>query len=194
VDYRPAGNLPVKKLDSEGESIMAETFLGSLLCVPYNFAPKDWAFCSGQLMSISQNTALFSLLGTTYGGDGRVTFALPNLAGCVPIGQGQGPGLQDYSMGQIAGSPTVTLTSAETPPHTHTVMSAKISANQTSPTSNGIAPTTAPLPYSSSVQNLTAMSPQSITPIGSNGPHNNMMPYTALNWVICLSGLFPARQ
>ena len=108
-----------------------DPFLGQLMLVPYNFAPRGWAFCNGQIMSIAQNTALFSLLGTTYGGNGQTTFALPDLRGRVAVSAGQGPGLQNYSLGEIAGSETVTLISSQMPAHTHLVGASTGSAQAT---------------------------------------------------------------
>lgn len=169
---------------------MAQVFLGSLLCVPYNFPPKGWAFCQGQLLSISQNTALFSLLGTFYGGDGKTTFGLPNLSASVAIGQGQGPGLQAYSIGEQGGTPSVTLITGETPPHTHAFMVAKIASDQSAPNQNGLSLSASNV-YSNSTQNLTQLNPQVVSVFGSSLPHNNLMPYQGLNWVIALQGIYP---
>lgn len=173
---------------------MADQFVGEVRLVGFNFAPTGWALCQGQLMAISQNTALFSLLGTFYGGDGKSTFALPNLQGCVALGAGQGPGLSLYDIGETAGEQAVTLLTSEIPAHTHTVMAAT-SQNQSVPGGNALGqgqliyvPDSAPLPP------LTPMSIQSSATAGSGLPHNNMMPYLTLNWIIALQGIFPPRS
>jgi microcystin-dependent protein len=170
---------------------MAQVFLGSLMLVPYNFAPLGWAFCQGQLLSISQNTALFSLLGTQYGGDGKSTFALPDLRGNLVVSQGQGPGLSSYDIGQSGGSPFVTLTAAETPNHGHTMHGAKGGASQPAPAGAGLADAAI---YSNATAPLTQLNQQALTTMGSNQPHNNMMPFQGLNWIIALRGIFPSRS
>jgi microcystin-dependent protein len=172
---------------------MASVFLGSLMLVPYNFPPKGFAFCEGQLLSISQNTALFSLLGTTYGGDGRSTFALPNLQGSLAVGQGQGPGLNLYTLGETGGSPTVTLLASNVPTHNHTVSGDKLAADLNTPKGNDLATSANPQIYSSNVTNLAAMNAQSTNMVGNGLPHNNMMPYLGLQWIIALVGIFPSR-
>jgi microcystin-dependent protein len=173
---------------------MANQFLGQLTLVGFNFAPVGWAIAAGQIMSLSQNTALFSLLGTMYGGDGRSNFGLPNLQGKVAVGFGQSPGLSFYSQGEVGGVPNVTLPAAQTPNHTHAPMSASRPANQTIPTGNSFAESTAGNIYSTSTSPLAAMNPADISLYGGNQPHNNMMPYLGLNWVIALQGIFPARS
>ena len=171
---------------------MASVFIGQLMLVPYNFPPRGFAFCQGQLMSISQNTALFSLLGTYYGGDGRTTFGLPNLQGTCALSQGQGPGLSPYDVGQTAGSENITVIATEVPPHNHTVM-ATTAADQSTPVNNGLGqPTT--LMYSDATSGFTPMTNQVLTIAGGSQPHNNMMPYQVLNWIIALLGVFPARS
>jgi microcystin-dependent protein len=173
---------------------MAQVYLGSLMLVPYNFAPLGYAFCQGQLLSITQNTALFSLLGTTFGGDGRSTFGLPNLQGSLAVGFGQGPGLSPYDMGDASGSQTVTLISTTAPSHSHAVHAAKETANLNAPAGNALAPGSTPQIYNNSGANLTAMSAQSTNFVGGNQPHNNMMPYQGLQWIIALQGIFPPRS
>ena len=168
----------------------SEPNIGEILLVPYNFAPHGWALCQGQLLSISQNTALFSLLGTTYGGDGRVNFALPDLRGRSPIGFGQGPGLQNYEIGQIGGEETVTLTVNQIPSHSHTAFGSANTATTASP-SGAIWATETRLKIYSSVGG-TAMAPSSST--GGGQPHDNMSPYLTLNYVIALQGIFPSRN
>jgi len=173
---------------------MADVFVGSLMLVPYNFAPKGFALCAGQLLPISQNTALFSLLGTQYGGDGKVTFALPDLRGRVTVGKGQGPGLSMYDMGEMAGTATETLITQEVPPHTHTLQGNVAPAAQTTPAGNSAARGGLGVSlYSPDAQNAVAMNPQALTPAGGSMPHNNVTPSQALNWIIALQGVFPAR-
>jgi microcystin-dependent protein len=174
---------------------MADVYLGSMMLVPYNFAPVGFAFCNGQLLSIRQYTALFSLLGTYYGGDGITTFGLPNLQGSLAIGQGQGAGLSPYSIGETAGSPTVTLNTSNVPAHQHTVNAAgRGTSSQSTPKGNAMGPTAPTLPiYNNSGANLVAMGNGSLVPFGGNGPHNNIMPYQCLQWIIALQGIFPPR-
>ena len=173
---------------------MATTFVGALMLVPYNFAPTGYALCQGQLLPISQNTALFSLLGTYYGGDGKSTFALPNLSGSVAVGQGQGPGLTLREIGETGGEPTVTLITAEVPPHSHQLLAAKVAADVNTPGGNALATNTGTQFYSDQTSNLAGMSQSSLTPSGGGQPHNNMMPFQALNWIIALQGVFPPRS
>jgi microcystin-dependent protein len=172
---------------------MSEVFIGSLMLVPYNFAPKGFAFCAGQILSIAQNTALFSLLGTTYGGDGRVTFALPDLRGRLAVSSGQGPGLEPYDLGQVGGTETETLQTSEMPPHTHSVAAFA---------GRGVTPVAAPqgavltsfTMYAEPTNTPNqAMSANAVKPSGNGQPHENRMPYTTLNWVIALQGIFPQR-
>ncbi len=173
---------------------MAQVFLGSLMLVPYNFAPQGYAFCQGQLMSISQNAALFSLLGTQFGGDGRSNFGLPNLQGRLAVGQGQGPGLELYDIGESGGSPSVTLLASNAPTHNHSVLAGKLAADKNAPSGNVLAASGSPQIYSNATAPpLTPMS-QSISPVGGNQPHNNMMPYLGLQWIIALQGIFPPRS
>jgi microcystin-dependent protein len=173
---------------------MAQVFLGSLMLVPYNFAPLGYAFCQGQLMSITQNAALFSLLGTQFGGDGRSTFGLPNLQGSLAVGQGQGPGLQLYEIGEVGGSPSVTLLASNAPTHSHPVLAGKLAADKDTPSGNALADSSNPHIYSNAATPpLTPMS-QSISPVGGSQPHNNMMPYLGLQWIIALQGIFPPRS
>jgi len=173
---------------------MADPFVGQLLLVGFNFAPTGWAFASGQILLISQNTALFSLLGTMYGGDGKSNFALPNLQGAVAIGFGQSPGLQNYIQGETGGAQTVTVIPSETPIHNHTVAAAAHPASASSPVNNAFADSAAGSIYSTSTSPLTQMSAAAISPFGGNQPHNNMMPYVGLNWIIALQGIYPSRS
>lgn len=176
---------------------MANPFVAEIRCFPFNFAPKGWAFCDGQILSISQNTALFSLLGTTYGGDGKSTFALPNLQGAVPLQQGQGPGLSLYDLGQSSGADFITLLDSEMPSHNHNVMSVPANSGQVNTAANNVPghvvtntnPTNV---YITTPLNVT-LSPNTISPAGGSQPHNNMMPYLTLNFCIALQGVFPPR-
>lgn len=168
---------------------MAEVFVGSLMLVPYKFAPKGFAFCQGQVISISQNTALFSLLGTMYGGDGKSNFALPNLQGSVAVGMGQGPGLGVYDQGQTGGAETVALQARDVPTHQHSLMASPLAANSTVPTANSMGSTKM---YSDQPPTVP-MSANAVAPQGGSQAHNNLMPYQALNWIIALQGIFPSR-
>jgi microcystin-dependent protein len=172
---------------------MADPFVAEIRIFPFNFAPKGWAWCDGQLLPLSQNTALFSLLGTTYGGDGKSNFALPNLQGSSPMHPGQGPGLSLHDLGETGGTETVTLLQSEMPAHTHAMMGAandpalaKLISNQASfslSQGGGI--------YQDS-QNAQ-LAPEAITPSGGDQPHNNLMPYLTLYFNIALQGVFPPR-
>lgn len=172
---------------------MADPFVAEIRIYPFNFAPKGWAFCNGQLLPLSQNTALFSLLGTTYGGDGKSTFALPNMQGNVPLHPGQGPGLSLYDLGQTGGSETVSLLESEIPAHSHTEMARNFSANSDLPTSNVVSkPAAGPNIYATPGA-IVQMSDMALTPAGGDQPHNNMQPYLTLNFCIALQGVFPPR-
>lgn len=170
---------------------MSSPFLAEIRIFPWAFAPTSWALCAGQLLPISQNTALFSLLGTTYGGDGGSTFALPNLQGCVAMHPGQGPGLSMYDRGQSGGETAHTLLTSEMPSHTHTFNAQNGDGAVADPTNNVIG-NAAGLVYKSTDPN-TSLSPYSGGVSGSSLAHNNMMPYLTLNYCIALQGVFPAR-
>jgi microcystin-dependent protein len=173
---------------------MSDPFVAEIRIFPFNFAPTGWAFCNGQLLPISQNTALFSLLGTTYGGDGKSTFALPNLQGNAPMFWGQGSGLSLYDLGQIGGSETVTLLQSEMPAHAHQA-SGGSGNGPTSPagaTWGQGAGRTPPPVYVNGSPNVT-MSPLAAAPAGGSLPHNNMQPYLTLNFCIAMQGVFPPR-
>jgi len=173
---------------------MADPFVAEIRIFPFFFAPKGWAFCDGQLLPISQNTALFSLLGTFYGGDGKSTFALPNLQGSVPIHPGQGSGLSQYFLGQQGGSETVTLLDSEMPAHAHTVMAVAggFGGNTGVPDGNSFAKSGQGNAYTTAA-NLVQMSDEALSVAGADFPHNNMMPYLTLNFCIALQGVFPPR-
>lgn len=173
---------------------MTDPFVAEIRIFPFNFAPKGWAFCNGQLMPISQNTALFSLLGTRYGGDGLSTFALPDLQGSVPMHQGQGPGLSNYFLGETGGVETVTLIQSEIPAHAHQASGAS-GSGPTSPAGNawGALPGRTPPPmYASGNPTVNMGNALSIT--GTSLPHNNMQPYLALNFCVALQGIYPPRS
>ena len=171
---------------------MADPFVAEIRIFPFNFAPTGWAFCDGQLLPISQNTALFSLLGTTYGGDGKSTFALPDLQGNVPMHPGQGPGLSLHDLGETGGSETVTLLESEIPSHSHSVVVAQGDGTDQTPagsryaTGIGIGQYATPGP-------ITPLSAQALSIVGGDQPHNNMQPYLTLNFCIALQGIFPPR-
>lgn len=167
-----------------------EPFIGELRCFGFNFAPNGWALCQGQLLPISQNTALFSLLGTMYGGDGRVTFGLPDLRGRVSLGFGQGPGLSSYTQGEVGGQETVVLTAGQLPPHSHTVAASSASTTK-SPA--GAVPAVTPGGSSYGTTTDLVMSPSMIGGGGNSQPHENMEPYLVLNWCIALEGIYPSR-
>lgn len=172
---------------------MADPFVAEIRIFSFNFPPTGWAFCDGQLLPLSQNTALFSLLGTTYGGDGKSNFALPNLRGRVPMHPGQGPGLSLYDLGETGGADTVTLLEAEMPAHTHVLRGANTLADTPRPPGNTLAR------YANAYQqdatsNLVAMAPEALPPAGGSLPHNNLMPYLTLNFCIALQGVFPSRS
>jgi microcystin-dependent protein len=168
---------------------MASPFLGTIQPFGFNFAPRGWAMCNGQILSIAQNTALFSLLGTTYGGNGQTTFALPDLRSRVPVHHGQGPGLSSYSLGQQAGQESVTLTVNDMPLHQHGV-----AATGTFATKNPGGQVPAPGGAYGSPPDATSMNAGMIQPTGGNQPHANIQPYLALNFCICIEGLFPSRN
>jgi len=173
---------------------MADPFVAEIRIFPFNFAPKGWAFCNGQLLPLSQNTALFSLLGTTYGGNGKSNFALPDLQGRAPMHPGQGQGLSLHDLGETGGSETVTLLESEIPVHPHSLMASTQNANQATPAANSLSRVTGFQPYLPPAgAPLAAMAPQALTIAGGDLPHNNMQPYLTLNFNIALQGVFPPR-
>jgi len=160
--------------------------MSEIKLVSFNFPPKGWALCNGQFLPINQNQALFALLGTTYGGNGQTTFALPNLQGRVPIHEGSG-----HALGEAAGSTAVTVNIQQLPTHLHTLVANDTNANQPVPSgalaascNNGYTPPAA----------LTTLNPTSVTSVGGSQPHNNMMPYLVLNFIIALQGIFPSQN
>jgi microcystin-dependent protein len=176
---------------------MSEPFLGQIITVPYNFAPRNWAFCNGQLLPISQQTALFSLLGTFYGGNGTSNFALPDLQGRVPVhvggSSGNGPGLNAYDLGESGGEESHTLNAAEIPSHTHTVSPQASHDERTTHLPGDAYPTTGGI-YASTHDSVAPMGPQSTSETGGSQPHDNLQPYLVLNYVIAMAGIFPPRS
>jgi microcystin-dependent protein len=176
---------------------LSNPFVAEIRIFAGNFPPKGWAFCDGQLMPISQNTALFSLLGTTYGGDGKSNFALPNLQGSAPMQAGQGPGLSLRDLGESSGEQTVTLLQTEMPAHSHTLNATASGGDRNSPQGNSPAESRVgrqTQPQYSTPGNGAPMSPEAISVTGGNLPHNNMPPYLTLTFIIALQGVFPARS
>jgi microcystin-dependent protein len=170
---------------------MSEPFLSEIKLVSFNFPPKGWALCNGQFLPINQNQALFALLGTTYGGNGQTTFALPNLRGQVPIHMGNG-----HTLGEAAGSTSVTITQQQMAQHLHTMQATTKQADQNT---NSAAPTRALAQSNFSfgwgaAANLQPFAANAITNVGGSQPHNNMMPYLVLNFIIALQGIFPSRN
>jgi len=165
---------------------MSEPFLSEIKIVSFNFPPKAWALCNGQFLPINQNQALFSLLGTTYGGNGQTTFALPDLRGCVPIHEGSG-----FTLGQKAGEVAHTVTQSEMPAHFHVMNGSSTDAETSVPTGAylGVVANT----YTSPA-NMVALLPGAVTNVGGSQAHNNMMPYLVLNFIIALQGIFPSRN
>jgi len=170
---------------------VADPFLAEIRIFPYNFAPQGWAMCDGQLLPISQNTALFALLGTTYGGDGKSTFALPDLRGRAAMHPGQGNGLSPHALGEAGGSEMVTLSEAQMPAHSHSMMAQSNPANSKLPTANVLARPARGMPYAPASGNVIAMATQALAPEGGAAPHNNMMPYLTFSFCIALLGDFP---
>ena len=178
---------------------MSDPFVAEIRIFPFNFAPKGWANCNGQILPISQNTALFSLLGTTYGGDGKSNFALPNLQGNAPMHPGQGPGLSLHSLGETGGSETVSLLQTEMPAHTHTIncVDGGRIGGQTGAPNNAILVKTGGTPanaYTSGATQNQTMAQNMVSLAGGNLPHNNMMPYLTLNFCIAIQGIYPTRN
>lgn len=174
---------------------MADPFVAEIRIFPFNFAPKGWAFCDGQLMPLSQNTALFSLLGTTYGGNGKSNFALPDLQGRAPMHPGQGPGLSLHDLGETGGAETVTLLESEMPSHTHSLNAqASEPADLNKPSSvTSLAQSSRGFAYAPAVA-VDPLAPQAAAPAGGGQPHNNMMPYLTAYFCIALQGVFPPRS
>jgi microcystin-dependent protein len=174
---------------------VADPFVAEIRIVGFNFAPRGWAMCNGQLLPISQNTALFSILGTFYGGDGKSTFALPNIQDSAPMHPGQGPGLSQHSLGESAGQAFVTLLESEMPVHTHALRASSDPGDLGAPDTNRSLARSQPDIYKqpAGAAALQPMSPNAVGLTGGSLPHNNLMPFLALNFVIALQGVFPPR-
>lgn len=172
---------------------MADPFVAEIRIFPFNFAPTGWAFCNGQLLPLSQNTALFSLLGTTYGGNGKSNFALPDMQGNAPMFWGQGPGLSLYDQGQTGGSDTVTLLESEIPAHSHALRVSQADGNIQTPNAALLATGIGIGQYAPQGGATTMLNANAIAPAGGDQPHNNLMPYLTLNFCIALQGVYPPR-
>lgn len=177
---------------------MSEPFVAEIRIFAGNFAPRGWAFCNGQLLPISQNTALFSLIGTTYGGDGRTTTALPNLKGRAPMHPGRGPGLTSRRLGQRGGVEMVTLTEAQMPNHNHQLMANLDDANSGDPVGHSFGRTDGGLSYrngaGSGIPNQVNMADNALPNAGGSQAHNNLQPFLTMNFIIALVGLYPSRS
>lgn len=173
---------------------MADPFVAEIRIFPFNFAPRGWAWCDGQLLPLSQNTALFSLLGTTYGGNGKSNFALPDLQGRAPMQPGQGPGLSLHDLGETGGSDTVTLLESEIPSHSHTLRAVNDDADLQVPNASAsLAKSVNANMYNPSATGLQTLAFQTLAPAGGDQPHNNMQPYLTFYFCIALQGVFPPR-
>jgi microcystin-dependent protein len=168
---------------------VGQPFLGEVKIVSWNFPPKGWAFCNGQLLPINQNQALFSILGTTFGGNGQTNFGLPNLQGRAPIHQGQGS-----IIGTIGGEENHTLTLQEMAAHNHPVQGTSVTANQNNPASNALAASSGFQLYTTQIASLMPLDPNTIANGGGSQPHSNLQPYLVLNFIIALEGIFPSRN
>ncbi len=173
---------------------MSEPFVGEIRMFAGNFAPRGWAFCDGQLLAVSQNDALFSLLGTIYGGDGRTTFGLPDLRGRIPIHAGHGPGLSERRLGAKSGAETVTLTVNQMPSHTHTMQASTGAATETSPANNVTASDLAADLYFTAPPAVDAMALSAISHVGGSRSHTNLMPFLCVHFIVALFGIYPSRQ
>lgn len=173
---------------------MSEPFLGMIMIVPYNFAPRGWAFCNGQILPIAQNTALFSLLGTTFGGNGQTTFALPDLRGRVSNSSGQGPGLSSYDLGQVGGTENETMTINQMPAHNHLVSASSGDASSSKPEGRFFANSGTASIYADALTAPVLLGPTTINNTGGSQPFSLLQPYLTLNYCIALEGIFPSRN
>lgn len=171
---------------------MSEPFLGEIRMFAGNFAPREWAFCDGQLLAVSQNDALFSLLGTVYGGDSRTTFGLPDLRGRIPIHSGSGPGLAARSLGSKSGSETTTITSNQLPNHIHSFRVSSDIGSEINPNGKHLAASPNIRVYREAETNVN-LSNSAVLNVGGSQQHNNIMPFTCINYIIALTGIFPSR-
>lgn len=174
---------------------MVDPFVAEIRIFAGDFAPVGWATCDGQLLPISQNTALFSLLGTNYGGNGKSNFGLPNLVGASPMFWGQGPGLSDYAIGEVGGVPSVTLLETEMPVHTHVTFGTAEQGDTNQPGGALVGQVAGSVVYTSfSANTSVTLSPSALAPNGGSAPHNNRQPYIGLTFIIALQGVFPQRS
>jgi microcystin-dependent protein len=173
---------------------VSEPFIAEIRIFAGNFAPRGWAFCNGQLLPIAQNTALFSLIGTTYGGDGRTTTGLPNLQGRMPMHPGRGPGLTSRRLGEKGGFETVTLTEAQMSSHNHSLVAAAIPGNDNDPTDDGYWATSVGANSYATANNLVQMAAEALPAAGGSQAHNNRQSYLTLNFIIALIGIYPSRS
>ncbi len=175
---------------------MSEPFIAEVRIFAGNFAPRGWAFCDGQILPVDQNTALFSIIGTIYGGDGRTTTGLPNLEGRAPMHPGRGPGLTSRKLGQKTGVETVTLTEAQVPQHNHTARGASILSNVTTPTTDSSFSRSVPgnAYQSDTTTNLVDMASATLSTVGEGQAHTNEQPYLTLSFIIALQGTYPSRS
>jgi microcystin-dependent protein len=174
---------------------MADPFVAEIRIFPFNFAPRGWAWCDGQLLPLSQNTALFSLLGTSYGGTGKSNFALPDLQGRAPMHPGQGPGLSLHDLGETGGSDTVTLLESEIPAHSHSLSASTQPGEDSDPNASaGLARSVGASLYQTVTNsNIVQLSPSALAPAGGDQPHNNLQPFLTCYFCIALQGVFPPR-
>jgi microcystin-dependent protein len=174
---------------------MSEPFIAEIRIFAGNFAPRNWAFCNGQLLPIAQNTALFSLIGTTYGGDGRTTTALPNMQGRAPMHPGSGPGLTSRRLGERGGTETVTLTESQMPQHTHSLMAANVPASANAPSNTtALARSAAGSAYYQGGTADATLDTGALLATGGGQQHNNLQPFLTINFIIALQGLYPSRS
>jgi microcystin-dependent protein len=171
---------------------MSDPFIAEIRMFGFTFPPRSWLDCNGQILSIAQNTALFSLLGTTYGGNGTTNYAIPNLQNMIPVGAGQGPGLSQYVLGQTSGTTNVTLLATQMPQHNHSFDSSSGDADSTNPGGAVPARAAGETPYTNGAANTPLSTTVGL--VGGNQPHNNMMPYLSIRFCICQFGVFPARN
>ncbi len=175
---------------------MSEPFVAEIRIFAGNFAPRNWAFCDGQLLPVAQNTALFSIIGTTYGGDGRSTMGLPNLQGRAPMHPGRGPGLTTRRLGQTGGVEEVTLTVGEIPTHSHTLMGSTDESEfdgSSNPANHVTGTVEGGKEFYAEANNLSPLNQAAVSSVGGNQPHNNMQPFLVMNFIIALQGLYPSR-
>lgn len=173
---------------------MSDPFIGEIRAFPFTFAPRGWALCNGQLLPLSQNTALFALLGTTYGGDGRSTFGLPNLQGSVAMGAGQGPGTSLHHLGETGGAESVALLASEVPTHTHTVQVSSQEATSRTPSTGAALATPPEGSLYGAAGSAETMAPEALANTGGFAAHDNMQPYLVMHYCIALQGIFPGRS